>query len=153
MPFLPSSGAISIADLNTFFPGSGTAMSNFYRGGARVPSSKTVLINRQPSSGEFYLSNSSGYVWAQGGFGTAPDVFLIWGSQLGTFPVTANTATTGGWTYFRGTFRQDAYDQYGQYIWSEYAIYRGQYSTTNINTGIPTSGQISLSQFYGAEVP
>ena len=163
MPFLPASGAISINDLNTFFTGSGTAMSNFYRGGGRVPSTKTTTtITREPSTGELFelfgrgASPPNATYWSQGG----PDTNVYWdaardgggnivsGVKL-PFVFGSTSVTDGNITYFRGAFQSTISKV------SRYAIFREvtTSSTVNINTGIPASGQISLNQFYGAEVP
>ena len=146
MPFLQSSGAISIGNLNSFFGGSGTAMSNFYRGGARVPATKSVFV-REPSSGALY---NTSYRWVVPQTGV---VYVRWnGAQInassggGIF-----SFTSGGITYFRGVLRFPGNDYTGEP--SEYEVHREYYSTVNINTGIPASGQIRLSQFYGAEKP
>lgn len=141
MPLLQSSGAISIANLNSFFPGSGTAMSNFYRGGGRVPTTKTTtVVTREPASGEFYDRQFSTY-WSG-------DSSFWFGTPLST-PVGGSSYTVGNITYFRGSVRES--NEYG----SINGIFRtiSSSSTVNINTGIPSSGQISLSQFYGAETP
>lgn len=143
MPFLQSSGAISIANLNSFFPGSGTSMSNFYRGGGRVPTTKTVTtVTREPTSGEFY--NRSNTFFANGG-----DVLWFGANVSGGQAFNMTSWTVGNVTYFRGTARES--DEYGTY----YGIFRTitSSSTVSINTGIPSSGQISLNQFYGAETP
>lgn len=146
MPLLQSSGAISIANLNSFFPGSGTAMSNFYRGGGRVPSTKGGFV-REPASGGLY-SASYRFVIPQAGV-----VYVIWnGTQInGSSGGNVFSFTSGGITYFRGTLREVGNDYWGTP--SVFEVHREYNSTVNINTGIPASGQISLSQFYGAETP
>lgn len=156
MPFLQSSGAISIANLNSFFPGSGTAMSNFYRGGGRVPATKTVTTTtREPTSGERY-DISGGPFTSYWYTNSVEGRWAVWNNATVATPASDDTTsvTVGNVTYFRGTLR--AYDAppYGATI-AYYAIYRTvtSTSTVNINTGIPSSGQISLSQFYGAETP
>lgn len=158
MPFLQSSGAISIGNLNSFFGGSGTSMSNFYRGGGRVPSTKTVTsIVRDPPSGDYYSRITSNHtVWFGDGalawFSSADNPNVGW--QPPWMQHGGGTSyTAGGFTYYRGSLRDVASDQYGTYYM--YAVYRTSQSssTSNINTGIPSSGSLSLSQFYGAEVP
>ena len=151
MPFLPSSGQISIGTLNGFFPGSGTAMSNFYRGGGRVPATKTVPTStREPASGDVY--NSSNF-WQLIGNGQVyirwAGVNVQWGARLG---VNATSWTSGNITYYRGSLRVPFAPKTN---YADYAVFRiiSGSTTVSINTGIPSSGQISLSQFYGAEVP
>ena len=146
MPFLQSSGAISIANLNSFFPGSGTSMSNFYRGGGRVPTTKTVTtVTREPTSGDFYnVTTAYTFYYSSG------DISWFNIDVTGGAAVPNSTSfTVGNITYFRGTARES--NEYGTY----YGVFRTitSTSTVNINTGIPSSGQISLNQFYGAETP
>jgi hypothetical protein len=146
MPFLQSSGAISIANLNSFFPGSGTSMSNFYRGGGRVPATKTTTqtITESPAF-------DFNFYWVNGGGGP----YLVWagvniyGNQNDSW---RTSVTIGIWTYYPGAYSGYSDPTYGI---PYYNIYRQRQAsqTVNINTGIPSSGQISLSQFYGAETP
>lgn len=155
MPFLPASGVISINDLNTFFTGSGTAMSNFYRGGGRVPSTKTV-VTREPASGFLYGEQTYGWQFPSSFFGT-PNIWIRWDGVFvaDSIPSPGTSYTIGNITYYRGpdvmAFGNDN-QPHGQKV-DIFNIYREVTTTPNINTGIPTSGQISLNQFYGAEVP
>lgn len=157
MPFLQTSGAISIANLNSFFPGSGTSLSNFYRGGGRVPSTKTVNTTvREPASGENWSGQYGAFSWNLPTIGTrsvrwnGADVALLESGTAGE----VSSITVGSFTYFRGTLFTTTQGQYGTFNYF-YGLWRtsGSSSTVSINTGIPSSGQISLSQFYGAEVP
>ena len=150
MPALPTSGTMSIGTLNGFFGGSGTALSNFYRGGARVPSTRTSTVTvREPSSGELF---NGGYEWRVDSFQST----VIWGGNstgLGSGTTNYTSVTLSGITYFRGSLRANIFDGEGVLLWSEYGIFRTYPSTvtTAINTGVPSSGTISLSNFYGAE--
>ena len=152
MPFLQSSGAISINDIKNMFGGPGSpALSNYYRGGAYIPSSKTVTV-RDPSSGEYYNLAIGGIWWEVTGGYTA----VYWNGpgyvyQNGT-GLNPTSVTSGGYTYYRGSLRAVVPQDY-QPTSYYYGIYRTSSSTTSINTGIPSSGAISLSQFYGAEKP
>jgi hypothetical protein len=150
MATLAASGAISIGTLNSFFSGSGTSMSNFYRGGARVPSTRTVAITvREPSSGEYYQFR---WYWDQDFSINRSDIF--WGGVYTGIVanINATSVTSGSFTYFRGSFRDTVFDGEGGVIRYYYGIYRTYPSTTTtqINTGVPSSGTISLSNFYGA---
>jgi hypothetical protein len=146
---LPTSGAISIGTLNGFFSGSGTSMSNFYRGGGRVPSTRTTNITvREPASGEFYQLR---WFWDQDFTINRSDVAWA-GSYTGIIAgINATSVTSGSFTYFRGSFRDSDSDEGGVYR-NYFGIYRTYPSTTTtqINTGVPSSGTISLSNFYGA---
>jgi hypothetical protein len=150
MPFLQSSGAISIGDLNNFFPGSGTSLSNFYRGGGRVPSTKNVTV-REPTSGDTYSGST---YWNAN---TNNTLVIRWNgaNQYAAFAssgVNLTSFTVGSYTYFRGPLKARTYGEYG-FEDSFYSVYRTSPGIAVINTGIPSSGQISLSQFYGAEKP
>ena len=154
MPALPTSGPMSIGTLNGFFGGSGTALSNFYRGGGRVPTTRTSTVTvREPSSGENF---NGSFQWRVDSFQST----VIWGGDstgLGSDTTNYTSVTLGGnptnITYFRGSLRVNIFDNEGVLLWSEYGIFRTYPSTvtTAINTGVPSSGTISLSNFYGAE--
>lgn len=155
MPFLQSSGPISIGDLNTFFPGSGTAMSNFYRGGGRVPSTKTV-VTREPASGFLYGEHTYGWQLPNAFVGT-PSIWIRWNGVfvVSSIPSPGSSYTIGNITYYQGPTLEafsNGNQPHGVKV-DIYNIYREVTATPSINTGIPTSGQISLNQFYGAEVP
>jgi hypothetical protein len=152
MPFLQGSGSISIANLNGFFPGSGTAMSNFYRGGGRVPTTKTVtVVTREPASGELNLWNTFWWVSGPPSFQN-PWRFEWYGSAIVWWQYyNATSFTTGNVTYHRGaSYYVDG--KSGQTLWAIFRTITSS-STASINTGIPSGGQISLSQFFGAETP
>jgi len=153
MPFLQTSGVISIASLTSFFPGSGgAAMSNFYRGGGRVPSTKTVTVREPSPPGEYYSFNH--IFWYTTGFDYS--LYLKWnGIWVLWDAVGAGSATSysvGGFTYVRGALNWDN-TGYGGDGSRSYGIWRFSFVNQAINTGIPSSGQISLSNFYGAEKP
>lgn len=166
MPTLPSSGPLSINDIKNVMGGPASpSMANYYRGGAYVPSTKTVTTNtRSPTSGDYYqsccgTSRKFWYITNMTGSTTngntqiyAPDfgISILLGVQNNL-----TSYTTGNRTYYRGSFVGSSFDSYYQ-VWE---IFYGFYwidtstSTVNINTSVPTSGQISISQFYGAEKP
>ena len=150
MAALQSSGTISILDLRNHFGDTGdSGLSEFYRGGGRVPSQRII---RDPSSGDYYSPTfntigepNGGTVYCDGGIG------MYWNS---TYLGNATSITSGGSTYYAGSFREQISVDYGgegSFIinYNLYGVYRTY--PVEINTGIPTSGQISLEQFYGAE--
>lgn len=153
MPFLQGSGAISINDIRNLFGGPGSpSLANYYRGGSYIPSTKTVTTTtREPSSGEYFSFYA--YMWRASNSNT---VTIRWANVvIGTFsPVTLTSVTVGGATYYRGSY-YGGYGYYGGDTGNDYRLYRVVTSTTttSINTNIPTSGTISLSQFYSAEKP
>lgn len=160
MPFLQSSGAISINDIKTLFGGPASpALSNYYRGGSYIPTSKTVLT----TSGPFYSRTARPYYWwyvpANGSsieyafnFPNDPKMGETRTAYMGSTSAATSTTsfTAGGATYLRGTYVENLG---GFNSGPRYQISRQTSSTASINTGIPSSGAISLSQFYGAEKP
>ena len=142
MPFLPSSGAISIGTLNSFFAGSGTSLSNFYRGGARVPATKTTTTTT--TEGPFFSPFEAPF-YLVGYDGENNQTIFQW-DTLFFYVVNGfvDSVTVGGVTYAKN-FPASGF----------WAITRSTTSTVtvNINTGVPSSGTISLSNFYGAERP
>lgn len=140
MPTLQTSGAISLANLQTAFGGSNPiSLSEYYRNGSYVDGTQSSTT-RQPSSGAYYHANN--YYWYIVG-GT--ELYIVWnGSYVAGVSHSGSSYTTGGWTYYRSAFQGN--DGYGD----SYSVYRTQTTTSNINTNVPTSGTISLDDFYGA---
>lgn len=126
------------------------SMSEYYRGGAYVPTTRTV------SEGPFYNNTGNGpgnYYWlvrtniprrSEGLWNTdtsqkywAPVFYLA-------NDTTTTSYTVGGYTYLRGAYVTGING--GLYQISRTSI-------ANINTGVPASGAISLNQLLGAENP
>lgn len=152
MPFLQSSGAISLNNIKTLFGGpTSPSLSNYYRGGSYIPSTKTVVV-REPASGDYYDKNQTRVTTYYSG--SNYNTNFRWGNSdvSGSISGDVVTYSTGGYTYQRSSIRESAIDGYGVGF-RFYGIYRTSNSTVNINTSIPTSGTISMSQFYGAEKP
>lgn len=135
------------------------SMSEYYRGGAYVPTTRTITVQtRDPSSGDYY---SSAYLWRHDSSGynpgsTAGSTLAFWNSAtIVNTSSNVSSVTSGNTTTYRGSFRSFSYDgTYG--ISSNYfGVYRitTSTSTVSINTGVPSSGTISISQLYGAENP
>lgn len=150
MPFLQSSGDISINNIKTLFGGpTSPSLANYYRGGAYVPTTKTVSYTaREPASGQYA---DGGYFWQQT-YNSKTNIysyFLTWAGSRVWQSSSSNGAITsytlGNITYYKGTF-------YGVWTFGIYRTYPSSYQQA-INTGIPSSGTISLNQFYGAEKP
>lgn len=124
------------------------SLSEYYRGGPYVPTSRTVTT-RDPTSGEYY--NAANWFW-RNYIGVGSNVY--WNGAGGFFvtptaPVGATSLVYNGWTYYRGSLRSSD-PSYGIYL---YGVYRDQSSTVSINTGVPSSGTIAISQLYGAQNP
>lgn len=164
MATLQTSGAISLNDIKTLFGGpTSPSLANYYRGGSYIPATK-IVISRTPTTGEYFSFGS--YIWSQiiNDNSSADTPYILWnGVNVSGAPANATSYTTGGYTYYRGSLYTSAYyppssGGYGSpptpgYTVYYYYIYRTSSSTVDINTSIPTSGTISLSQFYGAEKP
>jgi hypothetical protein len=114
------------------------SMSEYYRGGTYVPSTRTVTV-REPTSGAYF--DLYVYSWQEASS-------LYWANvRITNYVGTGTTFTAGGFTYYRGTLM--IADKSGFY----YAVYRTYPSTVSINTGVPSSGAISISQLFGAQNP
>jgi hypothetical protein len=157
MANLQASGAIAIGDIKNLFGGPASpSMSNYYRGGSYIPASKTTTVSgttREPSSGEYYVV-PTGYNWYW--YQTGGKNVYWNGSIVASNQPQTGSITVGNVTYYSGTLRSNQVGSYNT-VNQIYAVYRtypySSTTTVNINTGIPSSGQISLSQFYSAEKP
>ncbi len=131
------------------------SMSQYYRGGARVPATRTVNYTaREPGSGELY-SRPAGSYWGTSGIYLT---LYFQGTFIGNFTFANAYSTTvytvSGITYYRGTLfaAETGKGQSGYYYYGIYRTYPASYQQA-INTGVPSSGSISMSQLYGAENP
>lgn len=155
--FLQTSGPISLVNLNNFFvsPVSFPAMNLYYRGGARVPAFKLGPTVRQPATGSFYSETSPRYFWSVEVDSFAFIEVRFNNEFFGGNASGANTTsfTVSNSTLFRSSFvRQQAAGEYDP-AKNFYRVFRNFSEVTNINGIIPSSGRISLNQFYGAERP
>jgi len=159
---LQTSGAISIGDLRTEFGDTGaSSLSEFYRGGSLVPATTTTTtITYQPGPGTSnynYSLTSPLYGWLEDEY-FPYTVYIYWNNAVITtftqsYQGQISSDTYGGWTYYRFSIPTTTGVNIGDgTTYSVYQIRRQQSSTTttNINTSVPTSGTISLSDFYGA---
>lgn len=152
MPTLQSSGAISINDIKALFGGPASpSLSDYYRGGAYVPAVKSVTT-RDPVSGQNYQTTGSLYYWIDQGE-------AYWNNtQVSANTGTSTSFTNGGYTYYKGSLRESIYHPATGYTPAYTTYYYDIYRTSvdnnvAINSNVPASGQISLTQFYGAEKP
>ena len=161
---LPTSGTISINDLRVEFGDSGSSsLSEFYRGGGLVPATQTTTTSTttyEPSATTHYFSLTSPlYGWVQDE-GSPFTIYLYWDNlELvqftdSSFGATSSYTHTDGWTYVRASSPGATGIDLGDIIVTVFPIRRQKTTTvttvTNINTGVPTSGTISLTDFYGA---
>lgn len=146
---LQSSGAISFSDLQTEWSDTGSiSMSELYKDGGAIGVASSVLEvgSYGPSYGYYFgVTGGAGgpgnqnYYWAVTG-GTASLVYA--NSSVGS-GVTGTSYIAGGFQYVRGSFF------YNDGSSNFYLIARRTYANTTVNTDVPTSGTITLSDFYG----
>ena len=148
MGTVTSSGAISLNAIKAALGGpTSPALNNYYRGGTYTPSSRTVsALVYEPAGGGF----TAVYTQTLWSFGEDYNNIYWNGVGIGSFysnGPSLTQVTVGAYTYYRGS-----YGVFGSDTWSIRRTYMGT-STTQINTGVPSSGQISISQLYGATNP
>jgi hypothetical protein len=119
------------------------SMNEYYRGGSFVPTTRSVTT-REPSSGVYY---SVSYQWNTSAGTPAFCLGFIWNGTTTNVNQNVSSFSTGGSTYFQGTLQVS-----GKSV-DQYSIFRTTTSTVSINTGVPSSGTISISQLFGAENP
>ena len=173
---LQTSGSISLSELASEFGGSAPhSLSEYYRGGANVPTTITTGV----PAGNFsaFQFNTTG---ATGSTGTITSVNYFWKVQLFSSSVVWNGVTkpnlnshdsptvvfgphtdtsfpsNDGFEYERGSlvgnFVIAATSPGFTFSANLYRVRRRQVATetsTTVNTGIPSSGQVSLTDFYG----
>ena len=151
---LQSSGAISLSQLQGEYGGSNPiSMSEYYRNGGLVPNTISSSTTG-PGAYTAYQYNATTYHWRTFVFS-----MITWaGSPVstGTLSTSATTFTSGGYDYQRGSLVGNVTTGSGKSAATSvhYRIRRRQSSvttttSTSVNQSVPTSGQISLSQFYG----
>lgn len=155
---LQTSGPISLLDLQNEFGGSNPiSISEYYRGGGLVPATTTTTTYEPgPGTSNYYYSLTSPlYGWVEDEY-YPYTVYIYWNDAVITsftqsYQGEISVDTYGGWTYVRFSIPTDTNVNIGDgTTYSVYQIRRQQSSTTDINTSVPTSGTISLSNFYGA---
>ena len=142
---LQGSGAISLSQVQTEFTGANPiSMSEYYKNGPYVPST----VGGAAGSWSGYTGNFS-YGFRVSSFG----VTYVWwaGVVVGQAGGNVTSLTTGGYDYERGTqWNTSGGTKYDPESWTYYAGRRRTASTSvTVNASIPTSGAISMSQFYG----
>jgi hypothetical protein len=154
---IPASGPLSLTDIQTEFGGTNPiGLNEYYRGGPYVPTTGGSFT-RQPASGQYYSAATPGtYVWAVITYPPASlnEIIANWNDTLPEpFPAAGVTSfvSNDGWTYFRGTFVTTTVGKL--FTTNDYGIYREQGTTIAINTGVPSSGTISIANLYGAQNP
>jgi hypothetical protein len=141
---LQSSGQISLADLAAEYGGSAPhSMSEYYRSGAYVNANQTNYYTsyQQPRTNSNLYTNRiewEDYSWYR--------TQAYWnGSNIHQHANNLNfpTFTQGNYTYFAdGLTSGNSWQRYlGRYYTSS--------TTVSVNTNVPASGQVSITQYYG----
>ena len=148
---LQTSGSISLANLASEYSDSQpNSLSEFYRNGGKVPNSITTNVPAGSYSTQY---NVNTHYWRVGIFSD-----LRWNNVTvnsgAMTSATATTVTIGGFDYERGAFVANITQGSGKvaFTYAYYKIKRRTSATTStqsVNQNVPTSGTISLSQFYG----
>ena len=136
---LPTTGAISFSQVQAQYGGANPiSMSEYYR---KTDNSGYVKHTGYEMSPSMYSLTAPWYSWS-----VLPSwsvAFIVWtGGINAEVPDTWISYTSGGYTYYRDTFVVNQHDM------DYYRIKRSQPNAPK-NQSVPTSGQISLSQFRG----
>lgn len=118
----------------------GNSLSGYYRGSAAVPTTKSVGVTMAPGYSRDYNS------WR-----AYTGVNIRWNGNLySSIPIdpSATSYSVDGKTFYRGAFAETY-----QVVYKYYAVSWYYVTGATINTNVPSSGQISFSQLYGAERP
>jgi len=154
---LPSSGSISVGDIAAEFGGGGAhGLNEYFRGGANVVSSQTTT-----TAGGWVspVTQSTAHTRYQNYFpisNSYPDRWIINGVSHDGVPNGPSYFYLGAYKYVRIAVTSLAdYGWITVVYWNvkRYTWQAGTNITTNYNTGIPTTGEISLSDFYGGANP
>lgn len=146
---LQTSGAISLSQVQSEYGGSNPiSMSEYYRDGANVPSTINSGAGAW-SSYQYSRTGSNDYYWSHNIFAA-----LQWNGGVPSAYLGASTTSYsyGGYTYERGNYVTQITTGSGKSATttSYYYIRRRQNaSTINVNGNVPTSGTISMDDFYG----
>lgn len=140
---LQASGAISLSDIQTEWSDTGpVSMSELYKDGGSVgvESSVTTVGSTVGPRGYYFgvgtNVDGTNYYWVIGSS-------VTWGNSNIGNPGAATEFVSGGFRYFRGAFfYNDGSDNF-------YQVSRRSETTETVNTDVPTSGTITLSDFYG----
>ena len=137
--------AYNMANIQSALGGSNPiSLSEYYRGGAYVPATRSGGTVREPTSGGYY---SADYYWITSPGSYTDCIGIRWAATAISSGGSFTSYTSGIYTYYIGTFQVS-----GKFS-DEYQVYRTYPTTININTGVPSSGSISIGQLYGAQNP
>ena len=139
MSTLQTSGSITLANIQSQFGGSNPiSMSEYYKGGSYVSAAENI-----PTYSTSYRAVRTGS-WGSNGY-----VYFYWNGTL--------LSAINGYTTFAGAYGLDLQDAGDGYLYNIIGNYQAstftQYFTISrynkANYNMPTSGQISVNQYYG----
>lgn len=140
---LQASGPISFSDIQTEWGDTGSiSMSELYKDGGSIGVASSVLeVGSTTGPRGYYFGigtnvNGLNYYWI-------PNSGLTWGSTNQGNPGGGTSIVLGGFQYFRGAFF------YTDGATNFYQVSRRSYNNVTVNTDVPTSGIITLADFYG----
>lgn len=137
---LQTSGAISLSQVQGEFGGANPiSMSEYYRGGAYVP---TTISTTTTSA--WYAQFSPLWAWV---INSGTSTFQAYWDGTNVGSGSGSSITVGGYTYDVGSLWTTISDKFGTTYY--YEIRRTGSTSETVNTSIPSSGTISMSQFYG----
>ena len=141
---LQTSGAISLSQVQSEFGGANPiSMSEYYRGGANVP----TTVGGPAGAWSSYQGNVSTYYWYS--IGTSD--IIRWANVQKASGAYGTTVTAGGYEYQRGSlFTSTGGGGEGGPTEYYYRVRRRVAATSaTVNTSVPASGAVSMNQFYG----
>jgi hypothetical protein len=121
------------------------SMSDFYRGGVHVATQNfDATLAREPSTGEYYVNGTT--EWELGYNQSTHTIRWQGATVVSNGSGNPASVTIGNTIYWKGTLR----NSYAPFYY-DHGIYRfvSTSSYYDVNVGVPSSGQISLSQFQG----
>ena len=141
---LQTSGAISLSQVQSEFGGSNPiGMNEYYRGGSFVGTVGSY------TSYQYDLTAPDRYYWVFADV-SGNDTTIFWNnSAVARFQWKRGTTnhTAGGFEYNRGTLQLTEGGGFAPLV----RYYQVRRRATGINSSIPTSGTISMDDFYGGQ--
>lgn len=177
---LPTSGALSMSQIRDEFGGTNpVSLSQYYRGGALVPSSvaniepissntDNVVTNATDGAARFFWNENVYHVKVILDLNASTWFFeIVWNSStiasgvIGSFPgdfsdiqSIPNSSVEGSSTYFRETGTERKFENLQDDQEDTETFWFGvrrETGTVTVNSSVPTSGTIKISDFYGAK--
>jgi hypothetical protein len=149
---LQTSGQISLSDIQNEYGGvNPISASEYYRGGSYVPNN--VSTTTTVDSGWQYVGGNQLRRWQNysgtGNYNFTRVYYYPFYKQINNSP-NLTSYTSGNTTYYRGNVVNSNYHDPGYYVYYR-RIKRVSQETTQeaVNQNVPTSGTVSLTNYYG----